>query len=105
MDDRWKSLIQGRVTRSAVGRVLFVFSFSRKEDRDLVFRSGPYFMGSRGLFLVPWTLDLNPGAEITTTPVWVRLPHLPLHLWGISSLEDIGNKLGRFLDRAEPKGE
>jgi hypothetical protein len=105
IDERWKPLIQGRVTRCAVGRGFFVFSFSRKEDRDLVFRSGPYFMGSRGLFLAPWTLDFNPGAEITAAPVWVRLPHLPMHLWGKSSLEDIGNKLGRFLDSVEPKGE
>jgi hypothetical protein len=105
MDDRWKSLIQGEVSLCAVGRGFFVFSFSRTEDRDLVFRSGPYFMGARGLFLAPWTLDFNPGAEITAAPVWVRLPHLPLHLWGRRSLEDIGNKLGRFLDSVEPKGD
>jgi hypothetical protein len=105
MDDRWKSLIKGNVSLFAVGRGFFVFSFLSKEDCDLVFRSGPYFMGSRGLFLAPWTLDFNPEAEITAAPVWVRLPHLPLHLWGTNSLEDIGNKLGRFLDRAEPKGD
>jgi hypothetical protein len=105
MDDRWKSLIQGKVSLFAVGRGFFVFGFASKEDRDLVFRSGPYFMGSRGLFLAPWTLDFNPEAEITAAPVWVRLPHLPLYLWGTRSLEAIGNKLGRFLDSAEPKGD
>lgn len=105
MEDRWKMLVQGEVSLCAVGRGFFVFRFSRKEDRDLVFRSGPYFMGSRGLFLAPWTLDFNPGDEITAAPVWVRLPHLPLHLWGMRTLEDIGNKIGRFLDRAEPKGD
>jgi hypothetical protein len=103
-NERWKPLIQGDVSLLAVGRGFFVFSFSSKEDCDLVFRSGPYFMGPRGLFLAPWTLDFNPEAEITAAPVWVRLPHLPLHLWGESSLKDIGNKLGRYLDRAEPKG-
>jgi hypothetical protein len=102
--ERWMSIIQESVTLWAAGRGFFIFSFSRTEDRDLVFRSGPYFMGSRGLFLAPWTLDFNPGAEITAAPVWVRLPHLPLHLWGKSSLKDIGNKLGRFLDSVEPKG-
>jgi len=105
MNDCWKHLVQGRVELCAVGRGFFVFSFSRKEERDLVFRSGPYFMGSRGLFLAPWTLDFNPEAEITAAPVWVRLPHLPLHLWGKSSLKDIGNKLGRFLESTEPKGD
>jgi hypothetical protein len=103
--DRWEPMIQGGVSLFAVGRGFFVFRFASKEDCDLVFRSGPYFMGSRGLFLAPWTLDFNPEAEITAAPVWVRLPHLPLHLWGKSSLKDIGNKLGRFLDRAEPKGD
>jgi hypothetical protein len=105
IEERWRPLIQETVTRSAVGRGFFVFSFSSKEDRDLVFRSGPYFMGSRGMFLAPWTLDFNPGDEITAAPVWVRLPHLPIHLWGISTLEDIGNKLGRFLDSVAAKGD
>jgi len=104
-NDRWKSLIKGNVSLFAVGRGFFVFNFPSKEDCDLVFRSGPYFMGSRGLFLAPWTPDFNPEAEITAAPVWVRLPHLPLHLWGIESLEDIGNKLGRYLDKADPKGD
>jgi len=105
MKDCWKHLVHGQVDVCATGRGYFVFSFARKDERDLVFRSGPYFMGSRGLFLAPWTLDFNPEAEITAAPVWVRLPHLPLHLWGKSSLEDIGNKLGRFLDSTEPKGD
>ena len=61
-------------------------------------------MGSKGLFLAPWTLGFNLEAEITTAPVWVRLPHLPLHLWGKSSLADISNKLGHYLDSADPKG-
>jgi len=65
MGDRWKSLLQGEVSLCAVGRGFFVFSFTRTKDRDLVFRSRPYFMGARGLFLAPWTLDFNPGAEIT----------------------------------------
>jgi len=96
MEDHWMMLIQGNVTLYAVGRGFFAFSFMRKADRDLVFRSGPYFMGSKGLFLAPWTLDFNPEAEITAAPVWVRLPHLPLHLWGISSLEDIGTNTSGF---------
>ena len=61
-------------------------------------------MGSRGLFLAPWTIDFNPGDEITAAPVWVRMPNLPLPLWEKPSLEEIGNKLGRFLDSAETKG-
>ena len=105
ISEHWSSLAPSHISLCAAGRGYFVFTFENKEERDLIFKSRPYFMGSRGLFLAPWSLDFNPKAEITAAPVWVRLPHLPLHLWGKSSLADIGNKLGRFLDSAEPKGE
>ena len=82
----------------------FLYLFSNKEETDLVFHLSPFFMGLRGLFLAPWSLGFNPKAEITAAPVWVRLPNLPLHLWGKITLIDLGNKLGRYLDTAEPKG-
>ena len=102
--EHWNPIVQGQVSLFAAGRGYFVFLFLNKEECDLVFRSGPFFMGSRGLFLAPWTLGFNPETKITVAPVWVRLPHLPLHLWGKISLADIGNKLGRYLDSADPKG-
>ena len=52
------------------------------------------------MFLAPWTLGFNPEAEITAAPEWVRLPNLPLHLWGKSTQGDIDNKLGYYLDSA-----
>ena len=38
-------------------------------------------------------------------PVWVRLPHLPLHCWISDSLEAIGNKLGKYIDTAVRKDQ
>ena len=76
----WNPIVQGHVSLFVAGRGYFVFLLLNKEECDLVFRSGPFFMGSRGLFLAPWTLGFNLEAEITAAPVWVRLPHLPLHL-------------------------
>jgi hypothetical protein len=61
-------------------------------------------MGSRGMFLSPWSLDFNPEDEILAAPVWVRLPFLPLIFWEENYFRAIGNKLGRYIDRAEPKG-
>ena len=37
-------------------------------------------------------------------PVWVRLPHLPLHCWNDETLQAIGNSLDKYIDKAEPKG-
>ena len=77
-----------------------MFLFSNKEGRDLIFRSGPYFMGSKGMYLAPWYLDFNPEDEMTPTPVWVRLPHFPLIFWDEGSFRDIGNTVGRYINRA-----
>jgi len=55
-------------------------------------------MGSKGMYLFPWTLDFDLEQEITTTPVWVKLPHLLLIFWDECSLRDIGNKLDHFID-------
>jgi hypothetical protein len=45
----------------------------------------------------PWTPSFNPATDIlSSAPVWVRLPNLPLHFWGLPSLEAIGSALGKF---------
>eukprot|EP00253_Pinus_taeda_P003918 PITA_03918 len=36
-------------------------------------------------------------------PVWVRLPHLPLHCWGDDSVKAIENVVGKYIDRCEQK--
>jgi len=55
LDLNWKKMIQGQVSLTFCGKGFFVFLFEKKEDRDLIFRSGPYFMGSRGMYLNKWT--------------------------------------------------
>jgi len=61
-------------------------------------------MGPQGLYLNKWSLDFDPTQDVpSAVPVWVRLPHLPLHCWNPESLETIGNALGRYLDTAEIK--
>jgi hypothetical protein len=45
----------------------------------------------------PWSPSFDPSKDsLSSAPVWVRLPNLPLHLWDLSSLRSIGNVLGRF---------
>jgi len=102
----WRSLLPNNVICYAVGRSFFIFEFTTKEDRDLVFRNGPYFMGNQGLFLNKWTLDFDPSVDVPKeVHVWVRLPNLPIHCWSYQSLQKIGNGLGRFIDNADNKGQ
>jgi hypothetical protein len=104
VDKNWSPLIQGKVSSSFCGKGFFLFLFETKTDRDLIFRSGPYFMGARGLYLNSWNLDFNPENDIpSVVPVWVRLPFLSFHCWNDETIRSIGNTLGRYIDRAEPR--
>ena len=53
-----------------------------------------------------WTLDFDLNQDVpSVVPVWVRLPHLPLHCWNSGSLEAIGNTLGKYIDRANQRDQ
>jgi hypothetical protein len=102
----WRPLIQNSVTCYAVGRGFFIFEFISQEDRDLIFRNRPYFMGTQGLYLNRWTPSFDPAVEVPKdVPVWVRLPNLPIHCWNPTSLQAIENGLGHYIDRADPKDQ
>ena len=93
----WRPQLKHNVICYAVGRGYFIFEFTSKEDRDLVFRNGPYFMGNQGLYLNKWSPDFDPSVDVPKeVPVWVRLPNLPIHCWSYQALQKIGNGLGRF---------
>jgi hypothetical protein len=89
-----------------VGRGFFIFEFISQEDRDLIFRNGPYFMGTQGLYLNRWTLDFDPTVEVPKEVlVWVCLPNLPIHCWNPTSLQAIENGLGQYINREDPKDQ
>jgi hypothetical protein len=103
LESNWRKLIQGQMSATFCGKGFFAFLFEKKEDRDLIFRSDPYFMGARGMYLNKWTPDFSPENDIpSAVPVWVRLPFLPLHCWNDETIRSIGNSLGKYIDRAEP---
>jgi hypothetical protein len=89
-----------------VGRGCYIFKFISKSDRDLIFRNGPFFMGTQGLYLNRWNPSFDPELEVPKeVPVWFRLPNLPIHCWNNSSLQAIWNGLGNYIDKAHPKDQ
>ena len=83
------------------GKGYFAFIFEKKEDRDLIFRNNPYFMGPRGMYLNKWDLSFNPEKDIPKAIlVWVKLPHLPMHCWNDEDFKAIGNMLGKYVDKS-----
>jgi hypothetical protein len=102
----WTPLISEGIKSHFVGKGFFVFVFESSEDKNLIFRNDPYFMGPQGLYLNKWTPDFDPAQDVSSAvPVWVRLPHLPLHCWNKKSLHAIDNTLGRYIDQAVRKDQ
>ena len=102
----WMPLISGGLQHYFCEKGYFVFLFKNKDDSNLIFRSGPYFMGLRGLYLNCWNLSFDLEKDVSSVmSVWVHLPHLPLHCWSSESLETIGNKLSKYIDRADRKDQ
>ncbi|XP_058761495.1 uncharacterized protein LOC131634890 [Vicia villosa] len=73
----------------------FIIRFQSQSDLDAVLMKGPYTLRNIPLMLKEWKPDFNLKRDmLRTIPLWVKLPRLPLHLWGARSLSKIGSALG-----------
>ncbi|CAK8535762.1 unnamed protein product [Lathyrus sativus] len=73
----------------------FILWFKSFKDRDEVLLRGLYMIRNIPLLIREW----RPGFKIKdellrTLPIWVKLPQLPIVLWGDTSLNKIGSSLG-----------
>ena len=59
----WKPLISEGIHSNLIGKGYYVFLFENSEDKDLFFRSEPYFMGPQGIYLNKWTPDFDPKSR------------------------------------------
>jgi len=104
VERNWSDKIPGKISIRFCGKRYYTFHFESKADKDLIFINGSYFMDSGGLYLNKWTPHFDLELDIPSAmPVWVHLPHLPLHCWGDQSVRAIGNVVGKYIDRSEPK--
>ena len=77
-------------------KVFFIVEFDIEEDHDLILSLGLLFWGNLGLFMKRQS-PFNPASDtLSSTPLWVRLPNLPLHFCGLPTLELIGSTLEKF---------
>jgi hypothetical protein len=76
----------------------FILRFHSITDKDVVLMQGPYTIRNMPMLLRDWKPDFSLKRDLLRTlPIWVKLPQLPLHLWGIQSLSKIGSAIGKPL--------
>jgi len=74
----------------------FVFKFQSEEDRRQVLEGGPYFAYGSNLILkiLPRCFRFE-GEDVSSVPIWIQLPGLPLDCWNARALGKIVSKVGK----------
>ena len=76
----------------------FLVRFFPKEDLDSVLEKGLWFIGDFFLSLRPWEPFFKPSiANVSLIAVWVKLNELPIELYEIEAIKQIGESLGKVL--------
>ncbi|XP_058750189.1 uncharacterized protein LOC131623208 [Vicia villosa] len=73
----------------------FLLRFKTHDDMENILMKGPYTLQNIPIVVKEWRPDYNVKEDLLRTlPIWVKLPKLPLHLWGARSLNNIGSAIG-----------
>ena len=81
-----------------LGNDFFLTRFSAKEDMEAVLRRGPWFIGEYFLSIRLWEPFFKPAvANVSAIAVWVRLYDLPIELYEVEVLKQIGKAIGKVL--------
>ncbi|KAJ6291207.1 hypothetical protein OIU76_023297 [Salix suchowensis] len=72
-----------------------IYKFNNEDDKLAVLRGGPYLVFGRPLMLreMPEFFNFN-SSEMSTLPVWIKLPNLPLSCWSGICLSKIASVIG-----------
>jgi len=74
----------------------FVFKFQTDEDRRKVLEGGPYFVyGSNLLLKILPSCFRFEGEDVSSVPIWIQLPGLPLDCWNARALGKIVSMVGK----------
>ncbi|XP_077231942.1 uncharacterized protein LOC143865497 [Tasmannia lanceolata] len=90
--------LKGNIQISTLRNGFFLFRFSCGEDCDQILEMGGHTYASRPLILRRWSPGLPlEQPELSTIPIWVKLPGLPLQYWNNEGISKIGSVIGNPL--------
>ncbi|KAF2567023.1 hypothetical protein F2Q68_00024567 [Brassica cretica] len=93
MPAQWK--MHDRITANDLGNGKFLLNFVNEEDLQSVLRQGPFHFNFCMVVLVRWEPVVHDDYP-WVIPFWVEVTGIPLHLWTIKNLRNIGNRLGHI---------
>ncbi|KAF3526925.1 hypothetical protein F2Q69_00047670 [Brassica cretica] len=82
-----------RITTNDLGNGKFLFNFTTEEDLMLVLQKGPFHYNYCMFVLVRWEPIVHDDYP-WVVPYWVQLIGMPLHLWTVKNMMNIGSRIG-----------
>ncbi|KAI0524453.1 hypothetical protein KFK09_003823 [Dendrobium nobile] len=71
-------------------------AFDNEERPDLVMSNGPWYVKRQNIGEDKWSSQFSPDSlKGLTSPIWIRLPSLPLHCWDEINVCRIASKVGK----------
>ena len=81
-----------------LGKDFYSIRFSLKEDMDAMLKNGSWFFGGHFLSIRPWELFFKPAsASVSSIAVWLWLHELPMELYELEVLKQVGEAIGKVL--------
>ncbi|KAI0488433.1 hypothetical protein KFK09_028264 [Dendrobium nobile] len=85
----------GEFQLTTLGHDCFICVFGSTEARNAILCGGPWFIEGNIVGLDRWTPQFSPESmEGLSSPVWIRLPNLPLQYWDDCNIARIASKIG-----------
>ncbi|KAK1259845.1 hypothetical protein QJS04_geneDACA021421 [Acorus gramineus] len=101
----WKP--KGELKLFLKGNGFFIVKFFLEEDLRKVLEGGMWSMDNRPFIIQRWTPSVRMEQErLTSLPIWIKFPHLPVHLWTKECLGKLASVVGTtlYLDTATQRG-
>lgn len=76
----------------------FIVKLSNKQEQDMAIIHGPWMIADHYIHVRKWIPNFEPEiAEVTTLPIWIRFPVLPVEYYNEQWLQRAGDKLSKKL--------
>ena len=91
-------MLRGNLRLALLGGPFILFEFEDVAEVERVLHSGVKWFKCKCLLLDWWKPSVGCLIEDRKSrEVWVRIPGLPLHIWGMSFFKSLGDACGRFM--------
>ncbi|KAL0917841.1 hypothetical protein M5K25_012939 [Dendrobium thyrsiflorum] len=90
---QWASFGQFQFT--SLGKGWYLCSFKCLEAFEEVLSGGPWFVNQHIVGMERWSTDFSPSSlKGLSSPIWIRMPHLPLQCWDQDNVALIASMIG-----------